>query len=55
MVGGKLISVIHRLAAAYSVLGVSATFRGEIGPTRLNRWFLNLFSSVLRFNVKRRR
>ncbi len=37
VVGGKLISVIHRLAVAHRVIGVSATFRGEIGLKKINQ------------------
>jgi hypothetical protein len=36
VVGGKLISVVERLAVANRVIGVSATFRGEIGLKKTN-------------------
>ena len=37
VVGGKLISVVQRLAVAHSVIGVSATFRGEIGLKKIKQ------------------
>ena len=37
VVAGKLISVVQRLAVANKVIGVSATFRGEIGLKKINQ------------------
>lgn len=37
VIGGKLISVVQHFAIAHKVIGVSATFRGEIGLKKINQ------------------